>query len=260
MEQLKSEQSRDDAMDVLTIPAERDFPPSRLEARRAHLVREARGIAPPRRLLRTAAIAAVAAALIAVPAFAIGGRVIDFFSAEPAPERIVKNFATLDVGAPAGMATDVVPGQTRKVLAIGGGEDRVATLFVAPTRAGGFCVAVETARGGSVGCDANRELSVGLGTTIPGPVSPAGTIERGPVLVSGHVTLQDAASIHLRYQDGETVEIPLTWVSPPIDAGFFVYAVPAEHWSRGHLPQAIIVRAEDGAELARRIIPLPPLG
>jgi hypothetical protein len=42
------------------------------------------------------------------------------------------------------------------------------------------------------------------------------------------------------------VRLPLTWVSQPIDVGFFVFGVPDANWTRGHLPVDVrFVDAED---------------
>jgi hypothetical protein len=71
--------------------------------------------------------------------------------------------------------------------------------------------------------------------TVPGPTTPQG-IERGPVVVSGYATIADATSAIIRFEDGTEAEVPLTWISKPIDAGLFVYGVPPANWEPGRLP------------------------
>src|SRR5439155_18784164 len=56
-----------------------------------------------------------AAVLIAPTALALRGTIVDFFKAEPAPQRVVLDFAQLDVGAPAGMETGVIFRQARAI-------------------------------------------------------------------------------------------------------------------------------------------------
>ena len=66
---------------------------------------------PGRRAVLIAA--AALALLIAAPALGLHHTIVDFFAAEPAPERVQLTFARLDLGAPKGMATGVIAGQTR---------------------------------------------------------------------------------------------------------------------------------------------------
>ena len=53
------------------------------------------------------------------------------------------------------------------------------------------------------------------------------------------------------FSGGEPAPAPVTWVSAPIDAGFFVYELPKEHWQAGHRPTALVLEDADGNELAR---------
>ncbi|HKC77000.1 MAG TPA: hypothetical protein VKB70_01300, partial [Gaiellaceae bacterium] len=39
----------------------------------------------------------------------------------------------------------------------------------------------------------------------------------------------DVQSVEARFADGSSVTVPVTWVSAPIDAGFFAYLVPPAH-------------------------------
>jgi hypothetical protein len=62
----------------------------------------------------------------------------------------------------------------------------------------------------------------------------------------------------LEYADGEESAIPVVWVSPPIDAGFFIFWVPAEHQSLGRHAVALVAEDADGKAVAREPI-RPPL-
>ena len=190
--------------------------------------------------------AAIAAAII-VPvaaAFTFGLPVLDFGQAEKAPpeSRVVKNFAVLDQGAPPGMATDVIPNETRKVATFGN-----ATLWVAPTRQGGFC----TDLGGEGGCDRLGTVPLNVSWAIErSGASPESERSFGgvPVVdqVSGYVNARWASGLELRFQDGDVIRPQVIWVSKPIDAGFFVQSVPAAHRRDGHLISEVVALDADG--------------
>jgi hypothetical protein len=57
--------------------------------------------------------------------------------------------------------------------------------------------------------------------------------------------------VEVRFEDGESATTPITWVSSPVDAGFFVYEVPQAHWAPGHRPSMLILEDASGHELAR---------
>ena len=108
-----------------------------------------------RRRKLTIALIAAAAVLIVAPAFALRGSIIDFFSADPAPANVVRDFGSLEVGAPPGMAPGVDPEQARKVASFPfDGKQHV--LYVAPTKGGGFCESWTKAFGG---CRTTRTLT-----------------------------------------------------------------------------------------------------
>ena len=175
-----------------------------------------------------------AAALLAVaaPAFGLPQRVVKLFSAgEPAPPRTELLFSTLDRGAPPGLESGVIAGTARKAFEVQLPEGVRGMLWVAPTAKGGHCELLQLigadgrARGASgPGCQ-NRANQTGYGITIPGPVTSRG-IERGPVVIDGHASVREASSAIIEFEDGTQARIGLTWISEPIDAGFFVYGVP----------------------------------
>ena len=100
-----------------------------------------------RRRKLTITLIAAAAVLIVAPAFALRGSIIDFFSADPAPANVVRDFGSLEVGAPPGMAPGVDPEEARKVASFPfDGKQHV--LYVAPTKGGGFCQSWTNSGGG----------------------------------------------------------------------------------------------------------------
>jgi hypothetical protein len=177
-------------------------------------------------------------------AFGLGLPLLDFGQAEKAsPEsRVVKNFAVLDQGAPPGMATDVIPNETRKVATFGD-----QALWVAPTREGGFC----TDLAGEGGCDRLGTVPLSISWSIEqSGTSPLSQKSFGglPVVdrVAGFVNARWSDSLEIRFEDGDVVKPPVVWVSKPIEAGFFVQAIPTTHRQPGHLISAAVALDRDG--------------
>jgi hypothetical protein len=185
------------------------------------------GSVPGRRLKRRIVLAAAApvvlAAAVALVAPALGLRFgwIDFFGAQPAPPRVVKDFASLSEGAPPGMDPNVIPGETRKVttVTLSSGE---YTLWVAPTTPGGLCFQWSKGVGG---CDRNGDIPLAVSWMAPRGVAPPGSAEDFQ-LVAGHVHAPWVDGVEIELSDGSTIKPDVTWVSPPIDAGFFLYEAP----------------------------------
>lgn len=182
------------------------------------------------------AAAVLAAALAVAPAFGLHRVVLDFFSGDPAPADVRLDFERLGVGAPRGMDPRVVSGQTRRVPLAGDGAEH--RLWVAPTRSGGFCYRFDFF--GS--CRAERQGRA-LGVGYVG--------NQWMTRVHGTVVSQDADRIELRYADGETATAPITWVSEPIDAGFFYVDVPAVHRTPETRLVEVVLVDGDGDVLAR---------
>lgn len=226
------------------------------------VLRRSEAHAPLRR--RTVLVLAfVALAAVAVPtALALRSTVVDFFAAEPAPNRIEEDFARLDVGAPPDMGPRVIPEQTRKVLEMALPDGGRLMLWVAPTRKGGFCTQLEELKpngtggggggGGCSGADAPFKLAPSL--SIAGPITPQGVIRGGPVIVSGQVTIAEADSVEIRFTDGTWISVPVVWVSEPIGTGFFVYPVPKARWNEGR-PTSLAARSATGEVLAEQPVP-----
>lgn len=208
----------------------------------------------PRRHRRLGLIAAATllAILAAAPALGLTDRVTNLFTdGELAPAQTELQFATLDAGAPAGLETHVLAGTARKALETPLPEGASAVLWVAPSADGGFCEMVELFAdrgvprgGGGPGCDSRANLT-GTGLIAPGPISSTGVMH-GPLVLHGHATVPEAVAVVIRYQDGDTTTVPLTWISEPIDAGFFVFGVPRANWTIGQLPIELRFINSDG--------------
>ena len=124
----------------MELPAFRELPSERHAAQRAIVVSHVAG--RPRR--RPALLIAVVIALLAVaPTFAFHRAVVDFFSGEPAPERIQLDFAYLrehsaEASARFGGPSYTPEGPAREVMRVMlDGESR--PLWVVPTTEGAFC-------------------------------------------------------------------------------------------------------------------------
>jgi hypothetical protein len=196
---------------------------------------------PGRRVVLVAA--AALALLIAAPALGLHRTIVDFFTAEPAQERVRLDFARLDLTAPKGMATGVIPMQARKVP-VRSADGSETYVSVAPTRSGGFCLTWENGPGGC-----RTRTFGGVGASFYGSGDETGlTISQ----INGAITQDNAERLELRFADGTTLELPITWVSAPIDAGFYVYEVPA-----GRRPQELVLYADGNDVIARESFPDP---
>jgi hypothetical protein len=176
-----------------------------------------------RRRLAVVALAFAAAVFVGGSALALHFGTIEFSSAEHAPPRVVADFESLSTAAPPGMDPGVIAGETRQ-LRIG---DRV--LWIAPTRAGGLCYGWNHSSGG---CDklGTTPLSTSwLGRPFRAPAGAALDPSHDYYAVEGFAHAQWVDSVELRLDDGTTVRPELTWISKPIDAGFFFYVAPRKH-------------------------------
>jgi hypothetical protein len=88
------------------------------------------------------------------------------------------------------------------------------------------------------------------------PVRPAGASDPGgvlsappdgiPIWVAGHVSAKYADSVEIRFEDGSVARPAITWVSTPIDAGFFAYDIPADHQVIGHRAASVVALDSHG--------------
>lgn len=213
------------------------------------------GVSPSARWRRrrTAALAAFLLAAAAVPALAVGLDVgfLPWSNAQPAAAPIVKDFATLDQGAPAGMASGVQPSETKRV-----GELAGHTLWVAPGSQAPFCYMWSDSVGGcNRGSSPPIQASGGYALNKDG--SPRFEF------VAGTLFADPTSRLEVEYNHQKpTTSLPLIWVGPPIEAGFFYYTIP-----ENRQPNALVLRDAKGQELWRETaiflppgsrVPLPP--
>jgi hypothetical protein len=178
------------------------------------------------------AIAVAVALLAAGTALALRADWLDFSEAEPAPPRVMKGFADLDVQAPPGMAPNAIASEARRIP-VTDNAGQVRTFWVAPTRQGGWCVDIANVGGG---CDK-------LGAF---PLNITWAIDGGPVVdhslvtgIYGFARARWLDSVVVRFADGSKESVEGTWISPPIGGAFFYYDVPAAHRAPGH--QVVLV-------------------
>ena len=218
------------------------------------------------RVRRAALLAAavVAAALVTAPALGLHRIVVDWLEADPAPERTQLQFLQLGVGAPPGMDPGIIPNSARKVTEVEH-DGKVGVLWVAPTKRGGFCLVWTAFFGG--GCIPDRASLHTSVARYPDDVKPIllglswnGDPTDGGIVPSFSGSLLEPKTDRLvvSYADGEEAEVPITWVTRPIDAGFYAYWIPEGHRRRGHHLTAVTALDADGTVLARQTFQLTP--
>jgi hypothetical protein len=201
----------------------------------------------PRRRRYVLAAAVVLAVFAAAPTLAFQRELVDFWSAEPAPERIQLDFDHLkkvNVHHRAkGLRTWPEPvGTAREVLTVRvDGETR--PLWVVPAEGGGFCFRFHFhgSCGGAPG-DGAAGMKLGVG----GLANHGGGLQ----LLVGTVMAPEIEEVVLLYEDGERMKLPYVWVSPPIDAGFFAFGVPEDRRVVGRLTAVVVGLDPDGNEVA----------
>jgi hypothetical protein len=239
------------------LPPFRELPPARLSQRAQHLRAEvtrqqqpARARIGRARILALAALAlALAAVLLATPAFGLRSHIVHLFTAdEQHPPELIQQFFRNQATGPIGTTDKVVPAKARVALAasVPGYGSRV--LWVAPTKAGGFCSTW-------IGCNARRTIRFQANLMIAGPTSrnsqPMPDSPNVHVFFEGQTILRAAASAVIRFEDGSSDRVRIVWVPKPIDAGFFIYELPKAHWKAGKRPVALSVEDANGDGLAR---------
>jgi hypothetical protein len=244
-----SERGRSDWEEVMAIAGE----PSVSERRRRN---------HRRRYLVLAAALAVAILLV-TPAFGVRDRIVDlvtrddrdFGTAAIAPTVVQRDFSELSAGAPEGMDPRVLPLQTRLVARVRvEGQER--DLWAAPTARGGFCFLIE---GGYGGCQRNGGYLPPIAPTIVAlqkPGSDSTVLEH----IGGTVTSRRITTVLIQFRDGVRVPVNFTYVSAPIEAGFFGYDVPTTRRNGERGPVAVIGLDRDGLEVWRDDSPGRTLG
>ena len=169
-----------------------------------------------------AAAAVLAAILVATPAWALVRDVLPFWDQPSAPSAVKVEFSHMNRGTPAGMSPQAVSGDTREIVqaTIGG---KTKTLWVAPsTGRFDFCWLWDPNFGGSCGSTAQP-----LGVLWVASKDDPETTQ----LVTGDAISPTVSDVVIRFSDGSSVHPHIVWVSAPINAGFFVYDVPADQQS-----------------------------
>lgn len=199
---------------------------------------------------RRGALALALAAGLAVVMVGAGGafhrQVVDFLSADPAPERITIDFAK------SGARMDVVVGPGHKTAGARevarfpvDGKDR--PLWVATMESGGYCYRWHT----MASCGRLPQQTVALKLGFGGLEG-----EYGMNWILGHV---DDSSIHrleLEYADGKRVELPFVWVSAPIDAGFSAFQIPQQRQEKGRHATSVAGYDATGEVVHRQRLPV----
>jgi hypothetical protein len=214
-----------------------------------------------RQLVLATAVIGVAA-LLATPAFGLRGFVADLlgrvdipFAGKAAPTEVKAEFYDLGLGAPRAFAPGALAAQTRKVATISvNGTSHV--LWVAPTSRGGYCWQFS---GWFGGCRPVRTLphepvrgrvrqgllGVSFGERI---VNGVESVSR----IGGDVLARAGRRLELRYADGSSMDIRFYFVSAPINAGFYLAAVPAGHATVATRPVSLDLYDDGGHLLARQ--------
>jgi hypothetical protein len=217
--------------------------------RRARTRRVRRGV--------TVALAAALAVAVATPALGLHRVVVDWLEAAPAPERTQRNFDQLSV-IHGDEGPGIVPGSARKVAEFRH-DGKLHVLSVTPTEDGGFCYQWTDLFGS---CRAAQSAPAGqprhpddVAAYRIGATHLVG--ERDAVeIVGGNVLGAEVERLVAVYADGAREEIPLIWVSPPIDAGFYLHWVPKERRRPGRHLTALVAEDASGGVVARQTFKL----
>jgi hypothetical protein len=67
-----------------------------------------------------------------------------------------------------------------------------------------------------------------------------------PLLIDGSIAAAGVARVTIKFEDGSTLNLPFVQVSAPIDADFFLYEIPPDHWNEGTRPKTIAAYNADG--------------
>lgn len=206
-----------------------------------------------RRPALLAAAVALAATLIATPAFGIRGLLADligridvtFTSGRSAPLEIKRDFYDLGLGVPANLAPRAIPSQARRVASFTV-NGRNHTLWVAPTRDGGYCWQFTGALGGCRSARNRAKARLGVSYTN-GDKNGVDFV----AAVAGDITARDAHSLELDYADGTRSAVRFYYVSKPIDAGFFFAPIRAGHDTAATRASSAVLRDSGGHVLSR---------
>jgi hypothetical protein len=190
-----------------------------------------------------AATGAIAVILAATPAWALVRDVLPFWSQPSAPQPVKVDFSTLNSpAAPPGMNPQADVANTREVMKADFGG-KTHTLYVSPAKNSGYCFIWSDSVGGCNTTPDQYPMDVSATIVPPHDSSqPPQTVIPESEMQDLHqhgVTpwlTVDAASpaitdVVIHFSDGTRVRPEITWVSAPINAGFFAYQVPNDKQS-----------------------------
>lgn len=198
-----------------------------------------------RRSMWIALAAVVFLIAVAAPALGLGPPFLDFFSSKHASKRVIHQFALLNVGAPRGMSPKVISGQTRLVTTYHLRTGKAFPLWVAPTRAGGFCYLL----GYGGGCVApNAPTHPRFGDLNTGQLDVG---RLGANVIAGSVANKQTAKVEVRFLHGSAASPPVIWVGPPINHGFYFYELTRRQQNPSRRPTAVVALSDKSGVLAR---------
>jgi hypothetical protein len=180
------------------------------------------------------AVLAVLVGLLALPSLGLGSRLVDLVRPDAhKPPTVRQELGGLGrFHAPWSSPVNVA--KVRRLLAVSGERGRTV-LWAAPTRKGGACYVVRSARDNVGGCFGQavytHDLIPSLSGALGGRRSASIVGARWATLV-GHAG-GGASRVELRYADGTRSVLPF-------DDGWFLFAVAPLHRTAGHQPVALV--------------------
>jgi hypothetical protein len=207
--------------------------------------------------------AAVVLAAVVGTAVAFGWPqgLINFVTAPSAPKRVQSSFGRQNVNAPLGMSPQAIPSQTRRIMSarfdatgIHKGPGGWHVLYVAPTRDGGFCFQWTGFLGS---CFNPTPRPRNPRARAAGPLGISWMGDTYPKVIAGYVRAGKTTTLEARFGNGGHSVIPVTWVSAPIKAGFFIFVAPAAHQSSASGVTSLDSRDRNGKLTGRAMFPMP---
>lgn len=212
----------------------------------------------PVRLALAAAVLVIGATVTAA-AFGWPGTLVDFFKAPPAPESVKAFFHGHNAAVPGGVSPWTKLGQAHEIMTATFDANNLPpehpilhTLYVAPRNGGGFCF-LWTGFGGS--CADPEDAAKATTDPAARPLGLESLENDYTGFVDGWIRT-DARTVEARFADGTTAQIPVTWVSAPIDAGFFAYVVPSAHLTRADALTSVVALDANGGVVGRQTFAL----